>query len=312
MPAEDLEKKRLLNRLHQAEEKIRSLEEQTRVMLDSIHTGIIILDAELHTIVDVNPAAAELIGVEKNGIIGHLCHKYICPAEVGNCPITDKGQLVDNSERVLITADGRTTPILKTVASFNLDGRPHLIESFLDISHLKTLQKDLEHLACTDSITGAHNRRHFIQLTEQEILRARRYRFPLSVVMIDIDHFKRVNDLYGHLVGDSVLRELVSVLNTQMRPGDILGRFGGEEFSITLVECDLEKAKTVSERLRKNIEEHRMISEGKEISIQISIGVAQLASPEGNWEALIKRADQALYRAKAAGRNRVEASTEPE
>jgi PAS domain S-box-containing protein len=211
MPAENLEKKELLHRLHQAEEKIRSLEDQTRVMLDSIHAGIIIIDAELHTIVDVNPTAAELIGVKKNGIIGQLCHKYICPAEVGNCPITDKGQLVDNSERVLITADGRSIPILKTVASFKLDGRPHLIESFLDISKLKALQQDLEYLACTDSITGAHNRRHFIQLTEKEILRARRYGFPLSVVMIDIDHFKQINDGFGHLVGDSVLRELVSV-----------------------------------------------------------------------------------------------------
>ena len=281
-------------------------------MLDSIHAGIIILDAELHTIVDVNPTAAELIGVEKNGIIGQLCHKFICPAEVGNCPITDKGQLVDNSERLLIAPDGRTTPILKTVASFNLNGRPHLIESFLDISQLKTMQKDLEYLACTDSLTGVHNRRHFIQVTEQEFLRARRYQFPLSVAMVDIDHFKQINDVYGHLVGDLVLRELVSVLNSQMRPGDILGRFGGEEFSITLIECDLEKAKTVSERLRKNIEEHRIISEGKEISIRISIGVTQL-SPQGeNWEALIMRADQALYRAKAAGRNRVEAIPETE
>jgi diguanylate cyclase (GGDEF)-like protein/PAS domain S-box-containing protein len=311
MPAENLEKKELLHRLHQAEEKIRSLEDQTRVMLDSIHAGIIIIDAELHTIVDVNPTAAELIGVKKNGIIGQLCHKYICPAEVGNCPITDKGQLVDNSERVLITADGRSIPILKTVASFKLDGRPHLIESFLDISKLKALQQDLEYLACTDSITGAHNRRHFIQLTEKEILRARRYGFPLSVVMIDIDHFKQINDGFGHLVGDSVLRELVSVLNSQMRPGDILGRVGGEEFSITLVECELENAKTVSERLRKSIEGHQMMSEGRELSIRISIGVAQLSLQEENWEALIKRADQALYRAKAAGRNRVEASPEP-
>jgi diguanylate cyclase (GGDEF)-like protein/PAS domain S-box-containing protein len=308
MPAEDLKKEQLLDRLHRAEEKIRSLEKQTRAILDSIHAGIIILDADLHTIVDVNPTATELIGVEKSDIIGHLCHQYICPADVGNCPITDKGQLVDNSERVLITADGRTIPILKTVAAFKLDGRTHLIESFLDISQLKPLQKELEYLACTDSNTGTHNRRHFIHLMEQEILRARRYGFPLSVAMIDIDHFKQINDVFGHLVGDAVLRELVTVLNTQMRPGDLLGRFGGEEFAITLVECDLENAKTVSERLRKSIEEHRMKSEGKELSIRISIGVAQLPPQEENWEALIMRTDQALYRAKAAGRNRVEAS----
>ena len=307
MPAVDHERTHLLERLSQAEAKIRTLEDQTRTILDSIHAGIFIIDASSHLIVDVNPTASELIGVEKQGVIGHRCHTFICPAEIGNCPITDRGQTVDNSERVLITANGGSIPILKTVASFQMNGRPHLIESFLDISQIKLLQEELEHLANTDSLTEANNRRRFIQLTETEIHRAERYQSPLSIAMIDIDHFKQINDTFGHLVGDWVLREFVSLLNFRLRPGDILGRLGGEEFALTLIECDLVNARAVSERLRKDTAEHRMSQNGRDLSIQISIGVTQLSQRGETWEALLKRADQALYLAKSAGRNRVEA-----
>jgi diguanylate cyclase (GGDEF)-like protein/PAS domain S-box-containing protein len=311
LPIKDQERIQLLDRLSQAEARIRTLEDQTRTLLDSIHAGIIIIATDSHTIVDVNPTASEIIGVAKQDILGKHCHAFICPAEVGNCPITDKGQTVDNSERILITTTGRTVPILKTVASFQMNGRPHLIESFLDITQIKLLQEKLEYLANTDSITGANNRRRFIHLTETEIRRAERYQSPLSIAMIDIDHFKRINDTYGHLVGDWVLQELVLVLNSRLRPGDILGRLGGEEFAITLIECDLEGARAVSERLREGIAEHRMRQSGRDLSIQISIGVAQLSQRGETWEALLKRADQALYLAKRTGRNRVEALADP-
>ena len=297
----------LLNELRKAQETIRNLEERARTILDSIHAGIVIIDPEPHTIVHVNPEASALIGAPKEQIVGQLCHTFICPAEMGNCPITDKYQKVDNSERVLLTADGRRIPILKTVASIEFNGRPHLLESFLDISGLKLLQKELEYLATTDSLTGACNRRHFLELTETEIIRARRYPFSLSISMIDIDHFKRINDRYGHPVGDLVLKELVKILKSQLRPNDILGRLGGEEFAITMVECDLQKAFAVTERLRRSIEQHSiMADDGKEVYFKISAGVAQLTSETEGWEAVMSRADQALYRAKKGGRNRVE------
>ena len=296
----------LLNELRKAQETIRELEERTKTILDSIHTGIIIIDPGPHRIIDVNPEASALVGAPKEQMVGQVCHRYVCPADMGNCPITDKGQKVDNSERVLLAADGRSIPILKTVASIELDGRDHLLESFLDISGLKVLQKELEYLATTDSLTGAYNRRHFLELTEKEIIRARRYRSPLSISMMDIDHFKRINDRYGHPAGDLVLKELVKIVKGQLRPNDVLGRLGGEEFAITMVECDLQKSLAVMERLRKSIEQHRITTDdGTEVYFRISAGVAQLAGEAEGWESVIKRADQALYQAKRSGRNLV-------
>jgi len=307
MDTGDTDVARLLNELRKAQETIRELEERTRTILDSVHAGIIIIDPEPHRIIDINPEASALIGVPKDQIVGHVCHKYICPAEMGSCPITDKGQKVDKSERVLLAADGRRIPILKTVATIELNGRQHLLESFLDISGLKLLQEDLEYLATTDPLTGAYNRRHFLKLTETEIIRARRYQSPLSISMIDIDYFKKINDRYGHPVGDLVLKELVKISKSQLRPSDALGRLGGDEFAITMVECDLQRAFAVLVRLRKSIEQHRLITDdGTEVYFKISAGVTQLADENENWESVMRRADQALYLAKNGGKNRVE------
>lgn len=113
-------------------------------ILYNLQTGILIIDAETHIIKDANKAAVKMFGVEKEKLTGSMCHKYICPAEAGNCPVTDLGQKIDNSERVLIKSDGKTIPVLKTVVSLVLDGREHLLESFIDISHLKEAENKLK------------------------------------------------------------------------------------------------------------------------------------------------------------------------
>ena len=299
----------LTTELSKARETIHDLEERTRFILDSIHAGIVIIDAGTHRIVDANPEALNLMGASKDQIVGNVCHQYICPAEIGSCPITDKGQRVDNSERVLLTADGKRIPILKSVASINFNGREHLLETFLDITQLKLLQEKLELLATTDSLTGIFNRRHFIERSEKEISRAQRSRIPLSIAMIDIDHFKRINDTHGHTAGDLVIKELVSICKEALRPYDLLGRLGGEEFAVTMIECDLQKAFTVSERLRERIANHVVKTDGKDIGIKISVGVAELSRDMESFESIMKRADQALYLAKNLGRNRVEKSS---
>jgi diguanylate cyclase (GGDEF)-like protein/PAS domain S-box-containing protein len=295
--------------LRKAQETIRDLEERTRFIIDSMHAGIVIIDAETHRIVDANPEALKLMRVSKDQVVDNICHNYICPAEIGSCPITDKGQKVDNSERVLITRDGKKIPILKTVVSINFNGREHLLETFLDITQLKILQEQLELLATTDSLTGIFNRRHFIELSEREMSRARRSLAPLSIAMIDIDHFKIINDTHGHTVGDLVIKELVALCKDDLRPYDLLGRIGGEEFAITMVECDLQKAFTVSERLRERVANHVISIDGNDISIKISVGVAELAGDMESLESIMNRADQALYVAKKLGRNRVEKSS---
>ncbi|MBW1744643.1 MAG: PAS domain S-box protein, partial [Deltaproteobacteria bacterium] len=116
---------------------LRISEERLKSILDSVQTGIVVVDPETHTIVDVNPVAANMIGASREEILNRTCHKYICPAGRGECPITDLGQKVDMSERMLLRADGSSVPIIKTVVSVLLDGRPHLLESFLDITERK-------------------------------------------------------------------------------------------------------------------------------------------------------------------------------
>jgi PAS domain S-box-containing protein len=130
--------------LKQAEELLKERESRLYTILNSVQAGIVTIDAESRKIVEANPVAMEMIGLPKEKVIGRVCHKFICPAEKHKCPITDLGQTVDNSERVLLAADGKEVPILKTVASVILDGRKHLIESFLDITNLKLAEKELQ------------------------------------------------------------------------------------------------------------------------------------------------------------------------
>jgi diguanylate cyclase (GGDEF)-like protein/PAS domain S-box-containing protein len=126
-----------------AQEALRESEGRLRAILESVRTGIVTIDAETHVITDANPAAVKLIGAPKEEIVGSVCHRYICPAEEGRCPITDLGQTVDNSERVLLRAEGGSCPIIKTVVTVNIGGRKHLLESFTDITERKRAEEAL-------------------------------------------------------------------------------------------------------------------------------------------------------------------------
>jgi len=127
-----------------AEESLRQSEERQKTILDSIHAGILLIDEETHVITDINPVAAHMLGSTREQIIGSICNKHVCPAEVGKCPITDLGQKIDNSDRILITANGKQLSILKTVAPVTIHGRRHLLETFIDITDRKQAEK--EHL----------------------------------------------------------------------------------------------------------------------------------------------------------------------
>jgi diguanylate cyclase (GGDEF) domain len=163
----------------------------------------------------------------------------------------------------------------------------------------------LEKLAAQDSLTGAYNRRHFRILAKQAVSQARRQDRPVAVLMLDLDHFKAINDTHGHAIGDDTLKTLVAVCRGALREGDILGRYGGEEFCILLPETELGTAVTVAERLRQAVEE--AVMEGADISFGItaSIGVAAWDDDDSGIDQALNRADQALYQAKKAGRNRV-------
>ena len=168
---------------------------------------------------------------------------------------------------------------------------------------LKRADEQLQRLASEDPLTGLYNRRIGMEWLQQEFARHRRSHKPLSLMMVDIDHFKRVNDSYGHLNGDRVLVELAGMIKASVREYDVAVRYGGEEFLIILADCNRGAAQVVAERLRQRAEGHRVIVEaGTAIDFTLSIGVAELG--DETPDQFISRADDALYQAKQTGRNR--------
>ncbi len=167
------------------------------------------------------------------------------------------------------------------------------------------LYEELQHMAITDVLTGLYNRRGLFLLGEREIERALRYNRPLSALMLDLDHFKQVNDVHGHAIGDQVLCEISQRCLSLVREVDLVSRYGGDEFVLLLSENNLEAACMVAERLREAVAINPIKTEAGEISITASVGVAQANMKTPNLDALIKNADDAMYIAKNSGRNRV-------
>lgn len=164
----------------------------------------------------------------------------------------------------------------------------------------------LEVLAVTDKLTGLYNRRKLDELLDEELVRARRYEVEVSIIMLDIDHFKRVNDTWGHAVGDDVLIGMARLLRDNTRDADALGRLGGEEFVVVCRHCDTEACRATAVKLREAIDAHVFPMVGP---VTASFGIAT-CRPDDTAASLLARADAALYRAKSAGRNRVEPERE--
>lgn len=170
-----------------------------------------------------------------------------------------------------------------------------------ELDHLRKCIADLEKISATDHLTGAWNRAHLMRVVASEMARSVRFRQPLSALLIDIDHFKQVNDTHGHLAGDAVLRELVNFVQHKIRSADLLFRWGGEEFVVLAVSTGYRDAQTLAEHLRARVAAQRFPAVG---SLTISIGVAEHTGSE-TAEAWFGRLDAALYDAKEGGRNRV-------
>jgi len=173
---------------------------------------------------------------------------------------------------------------------------------------LEAANRELERLATTDALTQVANRRHLLARANAEMARARRNGAPLSVILLDLDEFKRVNDTLGHEAGDRVLVATTAVIEEQLRPSDLLGRMGGEEFCVLLPETRGEGALEVAERLREALESAQISTDRGAVQVTASFGVACQRAPDEPFAPLLARADRAMYRAKARGRNRVEAA----
>ena len=188
---------------------------------------------------------------------------------------------------------------------FGSDGKvTHIAAIQRDVTEDVEREEELLSLATTDDLTGAKNRRHFMERAELEVHRLRRHRVPFSVALLDLDHFKQVNDTHGHQAGDDVLKEAVRRWQKGRRPFDTLGRVGGEEFAILLPGADAEAAMTVAERLRAVIADAPFDTVDGPIDVTVSIGVAEAEDADQTIEGTLGRADAALYHSKHAGRNR--------
>jgi two-component system cell cycle response regulator len=195
-------------------------------------------------------------------------------------------------ERMLRDGDqiriGRAT--LKFLTSGNVEAQYH---------------EEIYRLMTLDGLTQLHNRRYFQETLAREFARSKRYGHPFTLVVFDIDHFKRVNDSYGHLAGDAVLRRMGAMVRGKVRTNDTAARVGGEEFAVILPEADRMGGVALAEKLRKMVEAERIENEGIAIPVTISLGVAEFASNVESAEELYRIADEKLYEAKRSGRNQV-------
>ena len=214
-------------------------------------------------------------------------------------PIESDGQLhTFISERFpIFSANGKLTGI----GGISID----ITERKKQDAALRASEREMRLLATMDSLTGAKNRRNFFASGNQEIARSKRYKRPLSILMMDIDHFKIVNDDFGHAAGDAVLKNLVNACHEMLREQDILGRLGGEEFGIILPEISINTAYSIAERLRLQLMKLETVSEDKIIRFTVSIGLGQCEKDTPTLEDALGQADRALYKAKQEGRNRV-------
>jgi diguanylate cyclase (GGDEF)-like protein len=173
-----------------------------------------------------------------------------------------------------------------------------------DVVRIARLERD----AIEDPLTGAYNRRYLDSKLAEEVGRARRLNLPLSALLIDLDHFKHVNDTYGHDVGDMVLRHVSSLIIGSVRPNDTVIRYGGEEFVVIVPDCDIAAASSMGERMRLRIAESSLsLPGGQDLVVTASLGISSLPTT-GSSEAMLRAADQALYTAKRSGRNRISAA----
>ena len=306
--------------------------ERARLSLEHIMEGMgdgVVVITRDYMIFQANSAAAASLGIEKSEMVGRPCyetlHRRQTPCEEPHitCPLERIFKRGESNVKVLHThldSEGNEHHI-EITASAVKDSRGEtfaMVESWRDIMDNKTddelvklvkrlneAQTHLRHMAVTDELTGLRNRRYIVERLEEEFQRSRRNGRPLGLIMLDIDHFKQINDAYGHIFGDVVLRVIASRIKSSLRKHDLVGRVGGEEFLVVCPESSLEDTVVVAERIR-NIINGEEIGDGVyQVRVALSAGVTMLAGGDDSADKVFFRADTALYKAKEEGRNKV-------
>jgi diguanylate cyclase (GGDEF)-like protein len=254
------------------------------IPVDEVFQPIFVLKYELYAI-----SIFSLLVI--TGLMWWLMHRHLKPLVIATAQL--RKMVFEGAPLHELTVE-RNDEIGDLFQSFNK------LQSEVKLSH-----EALESQARKDFLTGLSNRRDFMELAEAALIRSERYSRPLSVFMLDIDHFKKINDTYGHQLGDEVLRHLSEIMQKTLREVDVIGRIGGEEFAVLLPETTLDSAAKVAERLREKISLHAIpLASGLPLHFSVSIGVAVLTTKGLNIDTLLNFADEALYQAKRE-RNKV-------
>lgn len=296
------EQKRLLSDLHEANAALSEI-------IDRLPDIYYRTDVE-GRIIFISPHLHEALGYRQEEILGTpLADYYLNPEERSRVvdAIKEGGGQARNVEARLRHKDGSIVWISTNARMrFGPDGEYAGVEGVArDETKRKALEARLHVLATVDELTGLYNRRHFIERFQAEMLRAQRYQAPLSLLILDIDLFKGINDRYGHLTGDAVLVEFAGILRRMTRQIDFVGRLGGEEFAVCLPETDHKRALMLAERLCEAIADAEFAVVNRKIAVTTSIGVTEIVHDDETFSHAFHRADQALYQAKNSGRNRV-------
>jgi diguanylate cyclase (GGDEF)-like protein/PAS domain S-box-containing protein len=262
-----------------------------------------------------NRAFRQAHGVSGESWVGRRMEEVLPEADCSTAALADHDVVARariEYEAAMTDAEGarRNVVVCKTTwRSGDANTPAGIIGVMMDITERKKMEAELRRLATTDAMTGCLNRRRFLELAQGEFIRSQRSRRPYTVLMLDIDHFKRINDNFGHPVGDEAIKALVAVCQATIRTPDHLGRLGGEEFAIVLPETTGDGAIFLAERLRKSVSKISLPTAQGAVEFTTSIGLAEFRPDDISAEATLSRADQALYRAKNGGRNRVIAWT---
>lgn len=283
-------------------------------IVENAEDGIVVIDRS-HNIVFFNASATKIFGYSRNEILGHNLNTLIPERfhlqhgmhveDFGTGQTISRHMGQRSRQTYGLRKDGSEFLASISIIRLDISGEKFYVAMIRDISENKKTEEELLRLASTDPLTGAFNRREFTAIAEREALRASRYHHPLSILILDLDQFKRLNDTYGHAAGDKALQRFTTLCCNTLRNVDIFGRWGGEEFVALLPETDVEGAVIIAERLRKVVGDNMLVFNDQKIAFTVSIGVAQYKDGEVNIDAPLSRADQAVYDAKKAGRNRI-------
>ncbi|WP_432719776.1 diguanylate cyclase [Jeongeupia wiesaeckerbachi] len=300
--------RQLSTHLRHKEKRLDASESRFRQMIETTPVALVLSRPGDHFITYINQQAAQMFALPQAAALSmRVFQLYQDRLDFLNqLENVRQGQAVRNLEVRLRRSNGETFWGHLSMSLAQGSAGTTLLIGISDITEHKALETELQHRATTDGLSGLANRAHFMDVANHELIRAQRYGRPLTLMMIDIDHFKRINDEYGHDAGDAAIRAIAALCRSTLRDADLIGRLGGEEFAALLPETPMPMALLVAERLRARIESHELIiPSGETIRFTTSIGLTALAPNDALIDPLLKRADLALYEAKHGGRNRV-------